>query len=64
MGSHQGAKPQAPPDPSHVPKCGCNAEVRRAVVQKPTPNKGRPYFHCALRRCGFFAWADNKPGGA
>ena len=29
-------------------------------VSRDTPNKGRAYFHCAERRCGFFAWADGE----
>ena len=32
----------------------------RATVSRDTPNKGRAYFHCAERRCGFFAWADGE----
>jgi calpain-15 len=27
-------------------------------VTKDTPNKGRAYYHCPSRACGFFAWAD------
>ena len=45
-----------------IPSCGCGIAALRAVVQRDTPNKGREYFHCATRTCGFFAWADGKGG--
>ena len=35
-------------------------DAARATVSRDTPNKGRAYFHCAERRCGFFAWADGE----
>ena len=41
-------------------RCRCGVLARKSVVGKDTPNKGRPYFHCEMRRCGFFNWADNK----
>jgi hypothetical protein len=47
-------------DPGRTPNCRCAVAAKRATVQKDTPNKGREYFHCAERRCGFFAWADNR----
>ena len=40
--------------------CRCGQIAKKAVVGKETPNKGREYFHCAMRRCGFFSWADQK----
>jgi hypothetical protein len=45
-----------------TPSCGCGIAALRAVVQRDTPNKGREYFHCATRTCGFFSWADGKGG--
>ena len=45
-----------------TPSCGCGIAALRAMVQRDTPNKGREYFHCATRTCGFFAWADGKGG--
>ena len=41
-------------------RCRCGQPAKKSTVGKDTPNKGRPYFHCAMRRCGFFNWADNK----
>lgn len=41
-----------------APRCRCGAEASKSQVQKEGPTKGRPYWHCAARRCGFFAWAD------
>ena len=46
--------------PGAVPHCRCNKLAKTSIVQKDTPNKGRPYYHCEERRCGFFAWADNR----
>lgn len=40
--------------------CRCGLAAKKSVVGKETPNKGRPYFNCAMRKCGFFNWADNK----
>eukprot|EP00929_Paragymnodinium_shiwhaense_P037915 TRINITY_DN20110_c0_g1_i1.p1 TRINITY_DN20110_c0_g1~~TRINITY_DN20110_c0_g1_i1.p1 ORF type:complete len:1080 (+),score=228.30 TRINITY_DN20110_c0_g1_i1:236-3475(+) len=40
------------------PMCGCQAVAKKSTVQKDGPTKGRPYWHCATRRCGFFTWAD------
>ena len=47
-------------DPNPTAKCKCGLPAKQAIVQKDTPNKGRTYFHCENRRCGFFAWADNR----
>jgi hypothetical protein len=41
-------------------RCRCGQPAKKSTVGKDTPNKGRPYFHCAMRQCGFFNWADNK----
>ncbi len=51
----------APPPPGHpaaAPTCRCGAQAAAATVSKDTPNKGRKYYHCPTRQCGFFAWAD------
>ena len=45
-------------DPGEAPKCRCGVQATPATVGKDTPNKGRRYFHCPTRECGFFAWAD------
>eukprot|EP01062_Namystynia_karyoxenos_P002975 TRINITY_DN1103_c1_g1_i1.p2 TRINITY_DN1103_c1_g1~~TRINITY_DN1103_c1_g1_i1.p2 ORF type:complete len:677 (+),score=235.07 TRINITY_DN1103_c1_g1_i1:65-2032(+) len=37
-------------------RCGVNAEER--TVQRDTPNRGRKYYSCRHRVCGFFQWAD------
>lgn len=52
------APPPAPIRPGERPKCSCGAEAAEATVSKDTPNKGRKYYHCPSRKCGFFAWAD------
>ena len=44
--------------PGVPPSCQCNAPAAAAKVTKDTPNKGREYWHCAARKCGFFCWAD------
>eukprot|EP00899_Mesostigma_viride_P008719 jgi/Mesvir1/17849/Mv12933-RA.1 len=51
------AAPSAPP---RVVNCRCNVPCARATVKKDTPNKGREYFCCSSRTCGFFAWTDNR----
>ncbi len=52
---------QLPPrPPGATPRCSCGEDAARATVSRDTPNKGRAYFHCAERRCGFFAWADGE----
>ena len=64
------APPEPAPDLSNgPPKCRCGALAARATVSRDTPNKGRAYFHCGSRQCGFFCWADGgavafKRGGA
>ena len=42
------------------PVCRCKTEASRSAVKGDTPNKGRPYFHCSSRKCGFFLWADGE----
>ena len=51
-------EPQPPVVPGVRPKCRCGADAASATVSKDTPNKGRAYYHCPTRACGFFAWAD------
>lgn len=61
-GKEEEEKPEAPPPPPPVPgvtpKCRCGVDSASATVSKDTPNKGRKYYHCAKRSCGYFAWAD------
>lgn len=40
--------------------CRCGGEAAKSQVKKEGPTKGRPYWHCPTRRCGFFAWADAR----
>lgn len=40
------------------PSCRCGSAAKQSQVKKEGPTKGRPYWHCESRRCGFFAWAD------
>lgn len=40
-------------------KCRCGLEAKKSKVERDTPNKGRSYARCALRRCGFFVWLDD-----
>ena len=58
------APPVAPPvlKPGSTPRCRCGTEAAAAVVKSDTPNKGKRYFHCVDRKCGFFAWADGTGG--
>ena len=53
-------RPPPPPavTPGETPKCRCGVPATSATVSKDTANKGRQYFHCPTRKCGFFAWAD------
>lgn len=55
----------APPPPLRAagepPPCRCRAPCQKTAVKLDTPNKGRAYFCCAKRNCGFFAWADGGP---
>lgn len=64
-GSIRGDAAPANPAPAAniVPRCGCKVPAGRSEVKKATPNKGRPYYHCANRRCTFFCWADRGGGG-
>ncbi len=56
--------PDEPPPPPPVlqpgiaPKCKCGEDAASATVKRDTPNKGREYYHCKSRKCGFFCWAD------
>ena len=34
---------------------------KSTVKKEDSENKGRPYWHCANRRCGLFQWADRPP---
>lgn len=55
--------PPAPaPPPGTTPRCKCGADATKATVSSETPNKGRPYWHCPTRKCGYFAWADGAAG--
>lgn len=58
------AAPAPPPAPlgGGTPLCRCGSAAAAATVQSDTPNKGRKYFHCPTRACGFFAWADGGQG--
>eukprot|EP01039_Chlorochromonas_danica_P004386 gene4386-4807_t len=43
--------------------CNCGQPARSVVTQKEGPNKGRPFYTCAMKRggvggCDFFQWAD------
>ena len=61
-GKEEAPAPSAPPPPPVAPgvrpKCRCGTDATSATVTKDTPNKGRAYYHCPSRACGFFAWAD------
>mgnify|MGYP002803532134 FL=1 len=41
-------------------RCRCGKSCKKSEVKKEGPTKGRPYWHCETRRCGFFAWADSQ----
>lgn len=43
---------------SKAPHCRCGTDANNSQVKKEGPTKGRPYWHCPTRRCGFFMWAD------
>jgi len=47
-----------PQEPAGTPRCRCGGSAKKSLVRKEGPTKGRPYWHCESRRCGFFAWAD------
>jgi hypothetical protein len=57
------AAPQTAPAAGTTPQCRCGAAAKKSTVTSDTPNKGRPYFHCATRACGFFSWADGGQNG-
>lgn len=40
--------------------CRCGKACKKSEVKKEGPTKGRPYWHCETRRCGFFSWADSQ----
>jgi len=46
--------------PSSEPRCRCSKACKKSEVKKEGSTKGRPYWHCESRRCGFFAWADSE----
>lgn len=41
-------------------RCRCGKVCKKSEVKKEGPTKGRPYWHCETRRCGFFSWADSQ----
>lgn len=51
---------QPPSRPGQPPTCNCHAVAAKATVQRDTPNKGKEYWHCQTRKCGFFAWVDGS----
>lgn len=57
------ATAQTAPAVGTTPQCRCSAAAKKSTVTSETPNKGRPYFHCARRACGFFSWADGGHNG-
>ena len=48
----------AAPKPPPKAMCQCRLPAQVSEVQKAGPTKGRPYLHCATRKCKFFRWAD------
>ena len=46
-----------------APRCPCDVQCMVATVVSNTPNKGRHYYRCARRSCGFFVWADSGDAG-
>ena len=58
------AAPDTAPQPGVVPSCSCRTAAKKSTVTSQTPNKGRAYYHCATRKCRFFAWADGRQNGA
>ena len=50
--------PAPAPALGSMPQCRCQRPSKKSVVASDTANKGRPYFHCSTRACGFFVWAD------
>lgn len=60
-GPHKTATRTSPgPVVDGVPTCMCGVKAKTSIVQKETANKGRSYYVCGERQCGFFAWADNQ----
>eukprot|EP00965_Chrysotila_dentata_P174895 5774059-Pleurochrysis_carterae.AAC.4 len=57
------AKPGTGNTGKRTPRCRCGENAEQAVVSRDTPNKGRAYWHCARRVCGFFGWVDGGSGG-
>lgn len=47
-------------DDNTLPECpGCDKHtLNEFTVKKEGPNKGKKFFTCADKQCGFFAWAD------
>ena len=59
---NENEQPPPPSDPSQPPSCSCGHRAGKSTVKKEdSENKGRPYWHCANRRCGLFQWADRPP---
>jgi len=54
-----GREEDALKSPNEPPQCRCGQASTKSEVRKDGPTKGRPYWHCEKRRCGFFAWADS-----
>ncbi|CAK9025513.1 unnamed protein product [Durusdinium trenchii] len=54
-----GRDEDAPRSSSEPPRCRCGKNCKKSEVRKEGPTKGRPYWHCETRRCGFFSWADS-----
>ena len=42
------------------PRCRCGQLTAMTAVKRDSPNHGRTYYHCATRRCGYFAWTDGE----
>jgi len=54
-----GREEDALKSPNEPPQCRCGQASTKSEVRKDGPTKGRLYWHCEKRRCGFFAWADS-----
>ncbi|CAG8551786.1 15090_t:CDS:1 [Acaulospora colombiana] len=39
--------------------CKCGKNASHFETKKPGPNKGRWFFSCPIRKCGFFQWDGN-----
>ncbi|CAE7760645.1 Capn15 [Symbiodinium pilosum] len=55
-----GREEESAQSPHEPPRCRCGQTSKKSEVRKDGPTKGRPYWHCEKRRCGFFAWADSE----